>query len=710
MRTQYSIKNLDCANCAIKIEKHLQSLAGFQDTTVNFSTLTLHINSNDIDLLRKEIAKIEPEVEITLSDKSVTPAISQENILLIHRKELVLIGISTVLLIVLLSFGRQLENSKFGYSEYIIALTAFFLCGWSVLVNAAKTIYRRQWFDENVLMSIASTGALIIHAHEEAIGVMIFYQIGELLQNLAVNRSRSSIKKLLEIRPDYANVKTSSGMKKMPPQEVEIGDTIIVKAGEKIPLDSIVIEGRSQIDAAVLTGESVPKTVGKSDTVLAGEINLTGVLTLRVQKLFSESSVLKILDLVENASEKKTKTENFVTTFARYYTPIVVGLSITIAVLPPLLFSGQTFTTWIYRALVLLVISCPCALIISIPLGYFGGIGGASRRGILIKGSNFIDALANVRSVVFDKTGTLTKGSFKVIEVVTVNGHIDREVLTFAALAESHSNHPIARSIVREFTGRYGPVDESLISEHQEISGHGVTAFINGHTVICGNDSLMKREGISHSDCSSNHTIVYIAINKTFAGFIIIGDEIKEDAQRAINDLHRMGITDITMLTGDNKKTASIVGEQLSIKKVFAELLPEHKVEQFEKLSEKKYHKGTIAFVGDGINDSPVIARADVGIAMGALGSDAAIETADVVLMTDHPSKVAEAIGIGRKTRSIVIQNIVMALGIKLVFVILGSIGLASMWEAVFADMGVAILAVLNATRALNYKGNQPGF
>lgn len=704
MRTQYSFKNLDCANCALKIEEHLRNIAGFKDATVNFSTLTLHIDSNDIDLIRKEITKIEPTVQITPSNGNAPIGISPGSILLTHRKQLALIAISTILLIILLSFEKQIANSKFGYSEYIIALTAFLLCGWSVLLNAARTIYRKQWFDENVLMSIASVGALIIHAHEEAIGVMIFYQIGEFLQNLAVNRSRTSIQKLLEIRPDYANLRTSSGVKKVSPQEVNVGDTIVVKAGEKIPLDAIIIEGRSQINTAVLTGESVPKSVGESDTVLAGEINLTGILTLRVQKIFSESSVSKILDLVENASEKKTKTENFVTTFARYYTPIVVGLSILLAVLPPLFIADQTFTTWVYRALVLLVISCPCALIISIPLGYFGGIGGASRRGILIKGSNFIDALANIRSVVFDKTGTLTKGDFKVIKVVTASGHSEQDILSFAAFAEAHSNHPIARSIVKAFTDKYGVIDESVISEHQEISGHGVTALVNGHTVVGGNDTLMKREGIHHPDYSCNETIVYVAIDKTFAGYITIGDEIKEDALRAINHLHKMGITDITMLTGDNKKTAAIIGEQLSIKNIFAELLPEHKVEQFEILSEKKHHNGTIAFVGDGINDSPVIARADVGIAMGALGSDAAIETADIVLMTDHPSKVAVAIGIGRKTRSIVIQNIIMALGIKLVFVVLGCIGLASMWEAVFADMGVAIIAVLNASRALNYK------
>lgn len=701
MKLQYTLKNLDCANCALKIENHFKHIPGYEDTTVNFSTSTLHINSIDLEFLRNEIGKIESQVEIFPLPETQTGSHPLSLKQVVFNRQIIFISISTILLAVLLVFGDFFHGISSGYGDYVIALVAFFLCGWTVLVKAGKTIYHHQWFDENVLMSIASIGALAIHALEEAVGVMIFYQIGEVLQSMAVNRSRRSISKLLEIRPDYANLKTTEGVRKVSPMSVNTGDVIIVKAGEKIPLDSVIVDGRSQINAAVLTGESVPKRVEVFDTVLAGEINLTGILTLRVLKPFSESSVSKILDLVENAAEKKTRIENFVTTFARYYTPLVVAFSGLLAVIPPLLIPGQSFSTWIYRALVLLVISCPCALIISIPLGYFGGIGGASRRGILIKGSNFIDALANIGSVVFDKTGTLTKGNFKVHKVIVKNHRSEQDLLKYAALAEAHSNHPIAKSIVSAFTSHNGPINEALITEHQEIPGQGVIATVNGYRILAGNNILMEQESVSHEVSDEGGTVVYVAINNIFCGYIVIRDELKEDSKDAISQLYEMGINDISILTGDNYKAAQMVADQLQISKIYAELLPEHKVEVFENLSQSKNHKGTIAFIGDGINDSPVLARADVGIAMGALGSEAAIETADVVLMTDHPSKVAEAISVGRRTRTIVIQNIIMSLGIKLVFVTFGSFGLASMWEAIFADIGVAILAVLNSSRAL---------
>lgn len=705
MRNQYSLKNLDCANCAMVIENHFRNISGLEDTSVNFSTTTLHISSGDINFIRKEIAKVEPQIEImpVSETEGEVPIAFSRNLFSIHYRQITMIALSTLFLVFLLLFENQLHKYFFNNGDLLVAIIAFVICGWGVLVKAAKTVVHRQWLDENVLMSIASIGALAIHAFEEAVGVMIFYQLGELLQNMAVNRSRTSIHRLMEIRPDFANLKIESGIKKVPPSSVKVDDIIIVKAGEKIPLDSTIIDGVSEVNTAVLTGESLPKSVKIDDTVLAGEINLTGILTLKVSKIFSESSVSKILNLVENASEKKTKTENFVTVFARYYTPAVVFLSLLISVVPPLVIPDQTFANWIYRALVLLVISCPCALIISIPLGYFGGIGGASKRGILIKGTNYIDALANIGSVIFDKTGTLTSGSFTIRKVIATNKYSEPEILRFAALAESHSNHPIAKSIITAFSDRYGIPDQSLITVHQEISGYGVKAMIDGHTILAGNDALMKRENITHSYCQHNETVIYIAIDSVLSGYIIIGDQIKDDSINAIKKLHKMGIGDIAILTGDNQNAASLVGNCLEINKIYAALLPEHKVEVFEEIEKNKNHKGLIAFVGDGINDAPVIARADVGIAMGALGSDAAIETADVVLMTDHPSKVAEAISIGRKTRLIVTQNIIMALGIKIAFVILGCFGLASMWEAVFADMGVAILAVLNSSRALNF-------
>ncbi len=704
MRNQYSLKNLDCANCASIIENHFRNISGLQDTSVNFSTTTLHINSSDIGFIRKEVAKVEPQIEILpLSETKEKVSISDSrNIFRIHYRQIVMIIISTLFLLFLLLFEKQLHKYLFNKGDLLVAIIAFAICGWGVLVKAAKTIFHKQWMDENVLMSLASIGALAIHAFEEAVGVMIFYQLGELLQNMAVNRSRTSIHRLMEIRPDYANLKMESGITKVPPSSVNVDDIILVKAGEKIPLDSTVIDGVSEVNTAVLTGESLPKSVKIDDSVLAGEINLTGILTLKVSKIYSESSVSKILDLVENASEKKTKTENFVTAFARYYTPAIVLFSLLISVVPPLVIPDQTFTNWIYRALVLLVISCPCALIISIPLGYFGGIGGASKRGILIKGTNYIDALANIKSVVFDKTGTLTSGSFSIRKIIAADIYSESDILRFAALAESHSNHPIAKSITTAFSDRYGSLDQSLITEHQEISGYGVKAIIDGHNILAGNDALMKREHIYNSHYECDETIIYIAVDCVLSGYIIIGDQIKNDSLNAIRQLHEMGIEDIAILTGDNKNAALFTGNYLKINKIYAALLPEHKVEVFEEIEKNKSHKGSIAFVGDGINDAPVLARADVGIAMGALGSDAAIETADVVLMTDHPSKVAEAIAIGRKTRSIVIQNIIMALSIKVAFVILGCFGIASMWEAVFADMGVAILAVLNSSRALN--------
>ncbi len=700
MKTRFRLINLDCANCAEKIEQHLRGLPGLQYSTVNFATMSLITDTDDLKRLRREIKSIEPDVDIKPWRTAQFTAASEQTLNPLHN--ISIISVSILLMTILLLFGNRLHQANLGILEYVIAVIAYLLSGWNVLKSAFRTVRDRQWFNEHILMSIATMGAIAIHALEEAVGVMVFYQIGELLQNMAVAKSRTSISALLEIRPDYANVRTGSETKRVSPESVKVGDIIIIRAGEKIPLDGEVIDGTSQINTSVLTGESVPQVVRSGDKVLAGELAMTGLLTVKVTKTFSESSVTKILDLVENAATKKAKAEQFMTRFSRYYTPVVVILASLIAVFPPLLIPNQSFTVWIYRALVLLVISCPCALIVSIPLGYFGGIGGASRQGILVKGSNFLDALSRIKSVVFDKTGTLTKGVFKVKNIVPAGNYNENEVLRCAAIAEYHSNHPIAKSIVQAFTERGGSFEELKISEHQEISGYGVKSICGNQSITAGNDALLHKQNIAHPVCETEGSVVHVSNNGHYMGYIYIGDELKDDALLTIQSLRNAGIKDISMLTGDNFRAASEVASKLTLDRFFSSLLPEQKVTQFEKILKEKEHDGLVAFVGDGINDAPVIARADVGIAMGALGSDAAIETADVVLMTDDPSKIVQAVHIGKHTRSIIFQNIIMALGIKLVFVGLGSMGLASMWEAVFADMGVAILAVLNSSRALN--------
>lgn len=702
MKSKFRLVNLDCANCAAKIEQHLKKQSWTGDAIVNFATMTLFTNSSDLEKIRHEIKTIEPEIDIQPLQNGSNEPLTEEAFK--PRRQIVVITISLFLLATVLFFESKFQMYNLEILEYGIAITAYLLSGWSVLRNALKTIRDKQWFNEHVLMVIATIGAFAIHAMEEAVGVMIFYQIGELLQNLAVSSSRKSISTLLKIRPDFANIKKETSIKQVSPDTVNPGDIIVVKAGEKIPLDGIVIEGNSQVNTAVLTGESVPQSVKVDDQVLAGELNLTGMLTVMVTKRFSESSVSRILDLVENAASKKAKTEQFMTTFARFYTPFVVFSALLIAVLPPLFFPDQTFATWIYRALVLLVISCPCALIISIPLGYFGGIGGASKKGILVKGSNFLDALSKLKSVVFDKTGTLTKGDFSVKKIVSTENYTEEYVLQCAAIAEYHSNHPIAQSIVKEFTDKGGFVNFSNISDHQELSGYGVIVNYNNNTIVAGNDYLLHKEGIAHNICETGGSVVHVASNGEYLGYLHVGDEIKDDAIQAVQSLRKAGIKDIIMLTGDNHDAASSVANQLNIDKYYASLLPEQKVRRFEAILKEKPYDGLVAFVGDGINDAPVLARADLSIAMGGLGSEAAIETADVVLMTDHPSKIAQAIKIGKRTRNIVLQNIIMALGIKLIFVALGSIGLATMWEAVFADMGVALMAVVNSSRALAVK------
>ncbi len=614
------------------------------------------------------------------------------------KREGILVGTVITLFLLGSVFEEPLHNTPFAIGEYLVFIPAYLLSGWSVLTSAGRNILRGRVFDENFLMTIATLGAIAIHQLPEAVGVMLFFKIGELFQETAVSRSKRSISSLLEIRPDSANLKTDNGIKTVSPEVVKVGDTILVKPGEKIPLDGKILDGKSQVDTSALTGESVPRSVEVGETVLAGTINQFGVLTIEVIKLFGESSIARILELVQNASSKKSQTQKFITRFAQRYTPVVVILSLAVALLPPLFIPGATHAQWVYRALVLLVISCPCGLVISIPLGYFGGVGGAAKRGILVKGSTFLDSLAMIKAVAFDKTGTLTKGVFKVTEVVPSNGFSQAQLLKLAAQAESNSNHPIAKSI-RLAYGK--PIDESTISNYTEIAAHGIQAEIENRVVLAGSDRLMHRENIAHDTCNVQGTVVHLAVEGIYAGYITISDEPKPDAVQAIKSLKALGVKSIVMLTGDSQTVAKQVAQTLGVDSYQAELLPEDKVTAIEKLLREVGKKGKVAFVGDGINDAPVIARADVGIAMGGLGSDAAIETADIVIMNDDPSKVAEAIAVARKTHSIVWQNIIFALVIKGIFITLGVLGLATMWEAVFADVGVALAAIFNATRVL---------
>ncbi len=613
-------------------------------------------------------------------------------------KELIPILLVSILFIFGFTFENQLHNTFYSFAEYLVFISAYIIAGWNVLISAGKNILKGNFFDENFLMTIATLGALAIHKLPEAVAVMLFFKIGELFQELAVNRSLKSIKSLLEIRPDYANLQVNNGIKKVNPEQVNIGDVIIVKPGEKIPLDGEILEGNSQVDTSALTGESVSRIVTKGETILAGMINKTGVLTLKVNKLFGESSIARILDLVENASSKKAPTQKFITKFAQYYTPIIVFASLAVALIPPLIISNATHAEWIYRALILLVISCPCGLVISIPLGYFGGVGGAAKRGILVKGAKYLDSLLQVKTVVFDKTGTLTQGVFKVTEIVPQNGFSKTELLSLAAQVEVQSNHPIAQSI-RQAYGK--KIDNDAIENYQELAGYGISAIIQGKSVIAGNDQLLHKKNIDHDTCNVTGTVVHLAMDNNYLGYIIIADKIKNDAVLAISQLKKLGIEKIVMLTGDNQVIASRIAQEIGIDSYKSQLLPEDKLEWLQTLISESHAQDKIAVVGDGINDAPMIARADVGIAMGGLGSDAAIETADIVIMTDTPSKVPEAIEVARKTHQIVWQNIIFALAVKGLFIILGAFGIASLWEAVFADVGVALVAIFNATRGV---------
>ena len=619
------------------------------------------------------------------------------------KKRIKRVGIGAVCYLVAVLLEKLIPGLN-GIIRLVVFLAAYAIIGGDVVKNAIKNIGHGQIFDENFLMVIATVGAFFVGDYPEAVAVMLFYQVGECFQSYAVNKSRKSIADLMDIRPDYANVLRDGEEKEVDPDEVLIGETIVIKPGERIPLDGTVLTGSSALDTMALTGESLPRDVSAGDEVISGCINLSGVLEVKVSREFGQSTVAKILDLVENASSKKAESENFITKFAKYYTPVVVFSALALAVIPPLILSGG-WSTWIYRALTFLVISCPCALVISIPLSFFGGLGGSSKAGILIKGSNYLEALADAEIVVMDKTGTLTKGNFAVAKILTEEGVSKEELLELAAYAESYSTHPISRALVKTYQDTGNDLAKERLGTVEEIAGHGVKAVIDGSTVLAGNEKLMEKEQVSIGtrwrEETMAGTMVHVAKDGRYLGAAVIADEMKPDAKEAVDGMKAMGIKQIVMLTGDRKEAAEYVAEKLGITDVYAELLPGDKVDRVEELFTQKSEKGKLIFVGDGINDAPVLARADIGIAMGGLGSDAAIEAADVVIMTDEPSKIAKAMKISGKTLRIVKENIVFAIGVKVLVLLLAALGMANMWAAVFADVGVAVIAILNAMRAL---------
>lgn len=724
-KIKLSLKGLDCANCAAKIEKRVNDFSEVKEASVNFALGFILIDIKEgfsKEVVKKKVKDIvkelEPDVKVSdyqkikinkqegdINIKSGSLHNNKDNARALKEKEPkqenkyiqnipLFLGIAIYLISVLLFKDKS-------YAIFLF-LTSYILVGSEVIINAIKNILKGELFDENFLMAVATIGAFIVREYPEAVAVMIFYQIGEMFQDYAVNKSRKSISSLMDIRSDYANLLTKNNEqtfieKRVSPEEVKINDIIIIKPGERVPLDGIIIDGKSSVDTSALTGESVPRTINTSDNIMSGFVNLSGVLKVKVTKEFSESTVARILELVENASSKKAKTEKFITKFAKVYTPIVVILAFLLAIIPPFVLGISTFNDWLYRALIFLVVSCPCALVISIPLGLFAGIGGASKKGVLIKGGNFVELLKDVDTVVFDKTGTLTKGTFKVVKV-NAKDISEEELVKVSAMGESFSNHPIAQSIIKYYDK---PISKDDIKDYKEISGNGIEAKIFNNNVLIGNGKLMKNNNIEYISEDTIGTIVYVAINKEFKGYIIISDEIKETSKEAIVQLKKIGVKQTIMLTGDNKLVAEKVKNNLGIDKVYAELLPEDKVNKIEEIITQNKGYGKVAFVGDGINDAPVLARADIGVAMGGIGSDAAIEAADVVLMRDDPSSLKDAIKIGRKTTAILWQNIIFAIVIKVLVLVLSSLGLANMWYGVFADVGVTLIAVINSMRAL---------
>ena len=745
------LDGLDCANCAMKIENGVSKLQGVTSATVNFATCKMTLTAEEgaedvITEAKRKIKQLDSHIKVSVvgegsghrDSRGHASSIGQTRVKNGNddhdhdhdhdghnhnhdedhgheghshdhssskmRGTAVRLGAGTVLAVLAALLPIN------GWPEIALFVLAYLLIGGDVLWQAVRNISRGQVFDEFFLMSIATLGAFAIQEYPEAVAVMLFYQIGEMFQSLAVNRSRKSIQSLMNIRPDYANLETENGIRKISPEQVEVGDFIIVKPGERVPLDGFVVTGNSMLDTSALTGESLPREAEPGSEMLSGFVNLNGVLKIKVTKSYGESTVSKILDLVQNASNKKAPTETFINKFARVYTPIVVIVAFLLAVIPPLVISGAEFSDWLYRALIFLVISCPCALVVSIPLGFFGGIGAASKAGVLVKGGNYLEALSHVKTVVFDKTGTLTEGVFDVTGIypsrqslASANSEEEakQQLLEYTAYTELHSPHPIAASIRKAYQET---LQEERVTDYEELSGYGIRARVDDHLIFAGNTRLMKQQGITYDDAVSYGTVIHVAVDGSYAGHLVISDRIKEDAARALDELRSLSIRKTVMLTGDVRSVAESVANKLGVDEVHAELLPQHKVEQMERITASKDPKEKVMFVGDGINDTPVLAQADVGVAMGGLGSDAAIEAADIVIMTDEPSKIATAIRIAKRTRAIVWQNIIFALGVKAVFLILGAFGIATMWEAVFSDVGVTVLAVLNAMRILRYK------
>jgi len=687
MKSKFKINGLDCANCANELERAIQKLDGIKSANINFMAQKMELEYDEeikekiIIEVKKVIKKEEPDVTIEEVGKAVP--IKKKGIKIILAAILFFIAIT-------IKFNNELINNTIYIISYIIV-------GLEIVKKAILNIIKGKVFDENFLMAVATLGAFGIGEFPEAVAVMLFYQVGELFQSYAVDKSRKSISKLMDIRPDFANVEREGKIQKVNPEDVKIGEIIVIKPGEKVPLDGYVIEGKSSLDTKALTGESLPREITEGELALSGSINLNGLIKIEVTKEYGESTVSKILDLVENASSKKSKSENFITKFARYYTPIVVIIAVILAIVPPLIIKNAEFSVWLYRALSFLVVSCPCALVISIPLSFFGGIGGASKMGILIKGSNYLEQLSNTEIIVFDKTGTLTEGIFEVQKVNAID-MTEEELLKITAYSENYSNHPISLSVKKAYGKE---IDEKQIIKTQELSGLGISARIGEKDVLVGNEKLMRENQVEFTKCNEIGTVLYVAIEEKYAGYILIADKIKKDSVKAIKDLKKNQIKQTVMLTGDRKDVGENVAKELGLDRVYTELLPDGKVEKMENLLKEKSEKGKLAFVGDGINDAPVLALADIGIAMGGLGADSAIEAADVVLMTDEPSKIVDAIHLSKRTMRIVKENIVFAIFVKVLVLALSAFGLSTMWEAVFADVGVSVIAIINALRAL---------
>lgn len=700
-KTEHKIKlvGLNCPHCSAKIQGDVQKLSFVKSADINLVNQTLSVvtgesvEGNLLSEVEAIVHKYEPDVSVKTIDtekrnlEKFAPVIDKKTLL----RLLVGAGVFAFGIVCAIVF------SEIKYLSLMVFVLSYIILGYDVVLRALKNIFKGNVFDENFLMSISTLCAFAIGEYPEAVAVMLFYQVGEMFQQSAIKKSRKSIAQLMDINPDYAYVERDNEILKVEPSEVKIGEIVLVKPGEKIPLDGEVIDGEANLDTVALTGESVPKFVKVGQKVLSGCINLDSPLKIKAEKEYSESTASKIISLVENASSKKSKAENFITVFSRFYTPIVVVLAVLLAVVPPLVMGGD-WTQWIRRGCVFLVISCPCALVISIPMTFFGGLGAASKKGVLVKGSNYLEALSNIETIAFDKTGTLTKGVFEVVAVNEENGFSKKDVLKFAASAEAFSNHPIAKSIIKA----YGSNEQKLkLLKSQEKSGLGIVAELEGYKALVGNEKLMQEMGVEYIKNNASGTKVYVSVNGIYAGSIVVSDEIKSDSKNAISELKKQGVKKCVMLTGDNVLAAEAVSKRLMLDEYYAQILPQQKVETVERLLGEKSKKGKVVFVGDGINDAPVLARADVGIAMGAFGSDAAIEAADVVLMSDEPSKIIDAVKVSKATKIIAAQNIIFAVGVKVILLVLGAFGIAGMWEAVFGDVGVAVIAVLNSMRML---------